>query len=79
MRWKYTLIGIALDVADLLVLFTIYGVPVLSLASTAFWFLKLGPIGIANGVQAIPGVSALPINTAMGFIADKRGTKEGLL
>ena len=75
MKWKYSLIGFAFDVADLFVMFTLWGVPVLSLATTAFWISVLGPVGIANGVQVIPGVSALPINTAMGFMADTKGKK----
>jgi hypothetical protein len=75
MKWKYTLLGIGFDVLDFILTFTVYGVPVVSVFTTLFWVWKLGYEGAVNGVQAVPGISALPINTAMGYLADRRGRK----
>jgi hypothetical protein len=74
---KNTIIGLALDVFDWLV---VGSIPILGdivdLAATAYWLKVLGPIGFAAAVELIPVADILPTNIALGIYADQKAGRK---
>ena len=77
MKLHYLIIGIIFDAIDYIGLgmFPIVG-DILDLFTAAFWYGKLGPLGLSVLVELIPLADALPMNIIMGFLADRKGEKD---
>jgi hypothetical protein len=77
MRVFYTLIGLALDVFDWLIVGMIPLIgDIVDLAATVLWLKVLGPVGLAAAVELIPAADILPTNIALGIYADYRAEAE---
>ena len=77
MKYTYTIIGVLFDVFD----FAIVGMlpvigDIVDILATAFWFTKLGAVGLLAGVELIPLADILPLNILCGFLVDKQGEKK---
>lgn len=80
MKWKigrYTFYGFLLDTLDWI---GIGMIPILldvvDVVSAIFWMMILkSPVGLAALIEVIPFADVLPMNIALGLVADsKRGT-----
>ena len=70
---KYAGIGLALDMFDWLGIGMIPGLgDIVDVAATFFWMSKLGPLGLIEAIECIPGVDLLPTNVILGVIVDTR-------
>lgn len=73
----YTIIGIALDLFDWVVIGSIPVVgDVVDALATLFWLTRLGFLGLIAGIELIPVVDVLPTNIALGYLADQKGKQK---
>jgi glycine cleavage system H protein len=75
----FTFVGLALDIFDWLLVGMIPGLgDIVDVIAVVVWTVILGPAGLLEALELIPGMDILPFNTALGMLADSRGTNQRL-
>ncbi len=70
---KHACVGLALDTFDWMLLGMIPGLgDVVDVISTVYWTAVLGPVGLIEAIELVPGADILPVNIALGMMADGR-------
>jgi hypothetical protein len=76
---KHACIGLALDVFDWALIGMIPGVgDVVDIVAVLYWTSKLGPAGLVEALELIPGADILPCNVVLGMMADGRAARGAL-
>ena len=76
MKWHYTFLGFLFDLFDWVVVGSIPLLgDVVDIIATAFWYMRLGPLGLVDAVELIPFADVLPTNIVLGYLADHKGGK----
>lgn len=74
---KHAMVGLVLDIFDWIGIGMIPGLgDVVDVVATVYWTKTLGPAGMWEAVEIVPGVDLLPINIALGMIADGRAASQ---
>ena len=74
---RHTLVGLALDIIDWVLIGFIPGLgDVVDALGAIYFYKQLGIVGALPIVEVIPGFDILPTNTAMGIYADYFAKKE---
>jgi hypothetical protein len=78
MRIYYTLVGLLFDLFDWIGLgmIPVFG-DVIDAVAMIYWVKVIGPAGLAEAIEFIPGADILPTNIVFGLYADskRRGGK----
>jgi hypothetical protein len=70
---KHAAIGLALDVFDWAGIGMIPGLgDIVDVGAALFWMSKLGPLGLTELLEVVPGADILPTNMVLGMVIDGR-------
>jgi hypothetical protein len=73
MRIYYTLVGLLFDLFDWIGLgmIPVFG-DVIDAVTMIYWVKVIGPAGLAEAIEFVPGADILPTNVVLGLYADSR-------